>query len=175
MSTNCDQASPTCSSRAIRKQWFARAASGVALCIFAPAFLSAQASSSAAKCPPQARIDSVKDTYGGTVVADPYRWLEDQQSSETRMWIEAEQKCTDAALSSVADRAFLSSRLGELLYTDSYEAPTERGGRYFFRKRPAGGDLSLLYIRRGQNAPEEILIDPLPWSADHSASVSLEV
>jgi prolyl oligopeptidase len=174
MSTNCDQASSSCSSWAIRKQWFARAASGVALCIFAPAFLSAQTSSSAAKCPPQARIDSVKDTYGGTVVADPYRWLEDQQSSETRTWIEAEQKCTDAALSSVADRAFLSSRLGELLHTDSYEAPTERGGRYFFRKRPAGGDLSLVYIRRGQNAPEEILIDPLPWSADHSASVSLE-
>jgi len=174
MSPNCDQASPTCSSWAIRKQWFARAASGVALCIFAPAFLLAQASSSAAKCPPQARIDSVKDTYGGTVVADPYRWLEDQQSSETRTWIEAEQKCTDAALSSVADRASLSGRLGELLHTDSYEAPTERGGRYFFRKRPAGGDLSLLYIRRGQNAPEEILIDPLPWSADHSASVSLE-
>jgi prolyl oligopeptidase len=174
MSTNGDQASPTCSSWAIRKQWFARAASGVALCILAPAFLSAQASSSAAQCPPQARIDSVKDTYGGTVVADPYRWLEDQQSSETRKWIEAEQKCTDAALSSVADRAFLSSRLGELLHTDSYEAPTERGGRYFFRKRPAGGDLSLLYVRRGQNAPEEILIDPLPWSADHSASVSLE-
>jgi len=116
----------------------------------------------------------VKDTYGSTVVADPYRWLEDQQSSETRTWIEAEQKCTDAALSSVADRAFLSSRLGELLHSDSYEAPTERGGRYFFRKRPAGGDLSLLYIRRGVNAPEEILIDPLPWSADHSASVSLE-
>ncbi len=116
----------------------------------------------------------MKDTYGSTVVADPYRWLEDQQSSETRTWIEAEQKCTDAALSSVADRAFLSSRLGELLHSDSYEAPTERGGRYFFRKRPAGGDLSLLYIRRGVNAPEEILIDPLPWSADHSASVSLE-
>src|SRR6201982_2431706 len=174
MSTNCDQASSTCSSWAIRKQWFGRLAWGVALCIFAPAFLSAQASSSAAKCPPQTRIDSVKDTYGGTVVADPYRWLEDQESSETRTWIEAEQKCTAAALSSIADRASLSSRLGELLHTDSSEAPTERGGRYFYRKRPAGGDLSLLYFRRGVNAPEEILIDPLPWSADHSASVSLE-
>jgi prolyl oligopeptidase len=116
----------------------------------------------------------VKDTYGGTVVADPYRWLEDQESSETRTWIEAEQKCTEAALSPIADRASLSSRLGELLHTDSYQAPTERGGSYFYRKRPAGGDLSLLYFRRGMNAPEEILIDPLPWSADHSASVSLE-
>jgi len=126
------------------------------------------------KCPPQARVDSVKDTYGATVVADPYRWLEDQQSSETRAWIEAEQKCTEAALASVADRASISTRLRELLHTDSYEAPTERGGRYFFRKRPAGGDISLLYIRRGVSAPEEILIDPNPWSADHSASVTLE-
>jgi prolyl oligopeptidase len=116
----------------------------------------------------------VKDTYGDTVVADPYRWLEDQESSETRTWIEAQQRCTAAALSSIPDRASLSSRFGELLHTDSYEAPTERGGRYFYRKRPAGGDLSLLYFRRGVNAPEEILIDPLPWSADHSASVSLE-
>ena len=173
MSTKCERRSGN-SSWAIRTQKSARLASGVALCIFAPALLSAQASSSAAKCPPQTRIDSVKDTYGGTVVADPYRWLEDQESSETRTWIEAEQKCTAAALSSIADRASLSSRLGELLHTDSYEAPTERGGRYFYRKRPAGGDLSLLYFRRGVNAPEEILIDPLPWSADHSASVSLE-
>ena len=173
MSAKCDQGSRN-SSWAIRNRWFARATSGVVLCIFAPGFLSAQASSFAPKCPPQARIDSVQDTYGDTIVADPYRWLEDQDSPETRAWIATQQKCTEAALSSVADRASISTRLGELLHTDSYESPTERGGRYFFRKRPAGGDLSLLYIRRGPNAPEEILIDPLPWSADHSASVSLE-
>ena len=161
----------------IRKRWFTRATSGpvvLLVLLFSPDFLSAQAAFTGPKCPPQARIDSVKDTYGDTVVADPYRWLEDQQSSETRAWIEAEQKCTEAALSSFAGRAPVSTRLGELLHTDSYEAPIERGGRYFFRKRPAGGDLSLLYIRRGLNASEEILIDPLPWSADHSASVSLE-
>jgi len=134
----------------------------------------AQESASPAKCPPVARIDSAKDNYGSTVVADPYRWLEDQNSPETRAWIEAEEKCTEAALSNFSGRAQLTKRLGELLNTDSFEAPVERGGRYFYRKHPADQDLSLLYIRRGLNAPEEILIDPLPWSADHSASVTFE-
>ncbi len=127
-----------------------------------------------AKCPPTARIDSAKDTYGTTVVADPYRWLEDQDSAETRAWIDAEQKCTAAALSNLPGRAQIAKRLGELLHTDSFEAPVERGGRYFFRKRLADQDLMQLYLRRSLNAPDELLIDPLPWSADHSASVTLE-
>jgi prolyl oligopeptidase len=135
---------------------------------------SAQETASPAKCPPTARIDPVKDTYGRTVVPDPYRWLEDQNSPETRAWIDAQQKCTEAALSNFPGRAQLAKRLGELLHTDSFEAPVERGGRYFYRKHPADQELSLLYIRRGLNAPEEILIDPLPWSADHSASVTFE-
>lgn len=155
-------------------QWFARAVPGVVACLLAAGLALAQNSPAAPKCPPPARFDPVKDTYGTTVVADPYRWLEDQESPETRSWIDAEQKCTEAALSALPGRAQLSARLGELLHTDSYEAPVERGGRYFFRKHPADLDLSLLYIRRGLNAPEEILIDPLPWSADHSASVTFE-
>jgi prolyl oligopeptidase len=134
----------------------------------------AQQPASPAKCPPEARVDSVKDTYGSTVVSDPYRWLEDQNSPETRSWIEAEQKCTEAALSNFTGRAQLAKRLGELLHTDSFEAPTERGGRYFFRKRLAAQDLMQLYVRRSLSAPDESLIDPLPWSADHSASVTLE-
>jgi prolyl oligopeptidase len=133
----------------------------------------AQDPTPAINCPPAARIDSAKDTYGSTVVADPYRWLEDQNSPETRAWINAEQKCTEAALSNLPGRAQLTKRLGELLHTDSFETPVERGGRYFFRKRLAGQDLMQLYIRRALNAPDEVLIDPLPWSSDHSASVSL--
>lgn len=128
----------------------------------------------APKCPPPARIDSVRDTYGTTIVPDPYRWLEEQSSSETRAWIEAEQKCTEAALSNIPGRAQISKRLGELLHTDSFEIPIERGGRYFFRKRLAGQDLFLVYMRRGLHAQDEVLIDPLPWSSDHSASATLE-
>jgi prolyl oligopeptidase len=134
----------------------------------------AQEVSPTAKCPPAARTDSAKDAFGGTVVADPYRWLEDQDSPETRAWIAAEQKCTDAVLRRLPGRVQFSKRLGELLHSDSFETPTERGGRYFFRKRLAGQDLYVLYLRRGLNATDEVLIDPLSWSADHSVSVTLE-
>jgi len=126
------------------------------------------------KCPPQTRVDSVKDTYGTTVVVDPYRWLEDQNSPETRAWIDSEEKCAEGALSKLPGRTEITKRLTELLHTDSFNAPTERGGRYFFRKRVAGQDLAQLFMRRSVNGPDELLIDPLPWSADHSASVTLE-
>lgn len=129
-----------------------------------------QSSTPSVKCPPATRIDSVKDTYGTTIVADPYRWLEDQNSPETRAWIDAEQKCTEAALSSLPSRGQLTKRLTELLRTDSFEPPLERGGRYFFRKQPANQELFQIYMRRGVAAPDELLVDPSPWSADHSAS-----
>jgi prolyl oligopeptidase len=158
----------------IRRGLRYRAALFLAACAIFAQFTSAQTAPGPSKCPPATRIDSAKDTYGTTVVADPYRWLEDQDSPETRAWIAAEQKCTEAALSNLPGRAQIAKRLGELLHTDSFEAPVERGGRYFFRNRLAGQDLFLLYVRRGLSAPDEVLIDPLPWSPDHSASVTLE-
>jgi prolyl oligopeptidase len=151
-----------------------RGALVLALTLWIAGFAAAQETAPSAKCPPAARLDSAKDTYGNTVVADPYRWLEDQNSLETRAWIAAEQKCTDAVLSSLPGRGQINNRLGELLHTDTFDAPVERGGRYFFRKRLATQDLSVLYVRRGFNAPDEVLVDPLPWSADHSASMTLE-
>src|SRR5579863_486013 len=117
-----------------------RVISAVAVCLLASGLAFAQAPAPASQCPPPARIDSAKDTYGTTVVADPYRWLEDQESPETRAWIEAEQKCTDATLSRIAGRAAIGARLEQLIHRDAYEAPGERGGRYFYLKRPAGGD-----------------------------------
>lgn len=126
------------------------------------------------KCPPVARVDSVKDKYGATEVADPYRWLEDQETPETRAWIAAEQKCTEAALGLLPNRGQISKRIAELLHRDNYEPPIERNGRYFFRKRPADGDLSMVYLKTNQETQPEVLIDPNPWSADHSASVALE-
>ena len=133
-----------------------------------PSVLPAQ--ESAPKCPPSPRVDDAKDTYGTTVVADPYRWLEDQNSPETRAWIEAEQKCTEAALSKLPGRMELTNRLAALLQTDTFHLPIERGGRYFFEKCLAGQDLFAIYVRGSKDAADEVLIDPVPWSKDHSAS-----
>jgi len=138
------------------------------------AIASAQASPAAATCPPNARVDNVTDTYGNVSVADPYRWLEDQNSPETRTWIDAENQCTDAALGHVPGRDALHQRIANLYHTDSYSLPLERSGRYFFTKRLAGQDLALIYLRRGRTGKDEVLVDPLGWSKDHSASTAIE-
>ena len=131
----------------------------LALASIVASVANAQTPRPAPECPPPARVDSAKDKYGTTVVADPYRWLEDQESPETRAWVAAQHKCTEAALSNLPGRAQITKRLGELLHTDSFEIPVERGGRYFFRKRMAGQDLFLLYMRRGASGSEEVLIE----------------
>src|SRR5580704_1662182 len=131
-----------------------------------------KAQDASSKCPPVARIDDTKETIHGTVIADPYRWLEDQNSPETRAWIEAENKCTDAFLSQIQGRGGIEKRLGELLRVDVIGVPVERGGIYFYSKRKATQDLTVLYMRRGLDGPEEVLVDPASLSADHTTSVN---
>jgi len=125
-------------------------------------------------CPPKTPVGNVEDTYGKTVVVDPYRWLEDQESKETRAWIEAQDKCTEEALGKLPGREAIAKRLTELFRIDSYGLPEEHGGRYFFMKRLAGQDLGQICMRRGAKGEDEVLVDPLPWAADHSASALIE-
>ena len=138
--------------------------------IASPSLLSGQ---SAPTCPPKTRVQSVTDTYGKTTVVDPYRWLEDQESKDTREWIEAQDKCTEAALSKLPGRAAIAKRLTELFRIDAYGLPKEFAGRYFFSKLAAGQELAKIYVRRGADGADELLVDPLPWSADHSASATI--
>ncbi len=126
------------------------------------------------KCPPPTRIDDAQDDLHGTKVADPYRWLEDQNSPETRAWIEAQNKCTEAFLDQIPGRGAIEKRLGELLHVDRIDVPVEHGGRYFYSKRLATQDLTVLYTRRGANGAEEVLVDPAPMSADHTTSVNFQ-
>ena len=124
------------------------------------------------KCPPPTRADNVVDTLHGVQVTDPYRWLEDQESAETRAWVGAENSCTESVLRKLP-RAAIEKRLGELLKVDTISIPRERGKRYFFMKRGAGEDLSVIYMREGLDGPDVVLVDPAPLSADHTVSVAL--
>jgi prolyl oligopeptidase len=143
-----------------------------ALCVLG--FSGVAAAQAPAKCPPSTRTDNVTDTYGTVSVTDPYRWLEDQNSPETRAWIDAQDKCTDAALLNLPGRDAITKRLSDLYHTDTYSAPIEYGGRYFFSKRGADEDLSRIYVRRGRTGADELLVDTLAWSKDHSASATIE-
>jgi len=123
------------------------------------------------KAPPKTRMDNVTEVLHGVELVDPYRWLEDQQSPETRAWIDAQNAYTDALLGRLSGREDLKRRLTALLEVDSIELPTERNGRYFFRKRLAGQDQFVLYLRKGLHGSDAVLIDPHPMSPDHTTSV----
>ncbi len=127
----------------------------------------------AAPAPPATRTDNVKEMLHGVEVVDPYRWLEDQWSPETRAWIEAQNKYTDSVVGHLPGREGLEKRLGELLRVESIGVPRARAGRYFFSKRAADQDLFIVYMRQGLDGKDEVLIDPHPLSPDHTVSVNL--
>src|SRR5271155_2018708 len=95
------------------------------LCIYSFACVGAAAQDHATNgsCPPATRKDATVDILHGVSIPDPYRWLEDQNSPETRSWIEAQNRCTSAALDALPGRAQISRRLGELQKIDSFTIP----------------------------------------------------
>src|SRR5436190_17133600 len=88
----------------------------------------------AASAPPATKKDSVKETLHGVEIADSYRWLEDQNSPETRDWITRQNEYSHGIFSKIPGRDDLKKRFSELYNIDAVGEPTERGGRYFFSK-----------------------------------------
>jgi prolyl oligopeptidase len=109
---------------------------------------------------PKARVTIVSDTLHGYVIPDPYRWLEDFESDEAQEWIEAQQSLTDLVLGRVPGRDRIRERLSELLDIPSLSSLWLRDDRFFFRKREADDEQSVLYVRRGLDAEPDELIDP---------------
>ena len=124
--------------------------------------------------PPKTAVEPVKETINGVEIVDPYRWLEDQNSPQTRAWIDAENAYTDSQLSRIPGRAALKAKVAQFYKSDFMSAPLVRNGRYFFLKRAADQDQSQLYMRQGLSGKDELLIDPLALSPDHSATVQLQ-
>ncbi len=123
--------------------------------------------------PPATRRDDVVDTLHGVKIPDPYRWLEDQSSPETRAWIKAQNDYSEPILHALPGREQLERRLTELLKVDVVNVPLERNGRYFFAKRHADQDQFVIYMRQGLQGADEVLLDPHPLSADHTTSEDL--
>jgi prolyl oligopeptidase len=110
-------------------------------------------------------VDHV-DTYHGTAIADPYRWLEDDTSADTAAWVEAENKVTFAYLDKIPYRAQLTKRLNALYNYAKYSSPSRRGENYFFSKNDGLQNQSVLYMQKGLTGKPEVLIDPNKWSED---------
>src|SRR5713226_9569523 len=101
--------------------------------------------------PPLTRVDNVAETLQGVTITDPYRWLEDQNSPETRAWINAQNEYSASVLGSLPFRGLIRERLTQLLKIDTISAPVARGGRYFLYKRRADQNQAAIYVRNGLN------------------------
>jgi len=123
--------------------------------------------------PPETRTETVVDSLHGVEIADNYRWLEDQWSDETRTWIDTQNSYTDLIMDEVPGREPLKESLTRLMKVDSLAFPREEGDRYFYSRRSAEQDLSVIYWKEGLEGQEKVLIDPHPLSEDHTISVGL--
>ncbi|CAN5755500.1 prolyl oligopeptidase family serine peptidase [soil metagenome] len=112
---------------------------------------------------PQTRKVEQTDTYHGTPVADPYRWLEDDTSAETAVWVEAQNKVTFPYLEKIPFRGQLQARVKQLNDYEKYTAPSRKGPYVFFRKNDGLQNQSVLYVQKGMTGKPEVLIDPNKW------------
>jgi prolyl oligopeptidase len=117
------------------------------------------------KYPAAATVEHV-DTYHGVQIADPYRWLEDDNSAQTTQWVEAQNAVTFGYLGTIPFRAALRARLDVLQDYPKYTAPSRRGTRYFFSKNSGLQEQSVLYTQVGLDGAPEVLLDPNTFSKD---------
>jgi prolyl oligopeptidase len=99
------------------------------------------------------------DILHGVKLVDPYRWLEDGNSNDTKAWVDEQNKLTQALLANVPGREKIRARLGSLLEIGSLGAPTPAQGRYFYTKREGTQNQAVLYVRAGVNGKDRVLLD----------------
>ncbi|HKJ91933.1 MAG TPA: prolyl oligopeptidase family serine peptidase, partial [Longimicrobiales bacterium] len=121
---------------------------------------------------PVTRKDSVVTDYFGTRVADPYRWLEDQNSPEVAQWVEAENAVTFAYLDQIPLRKTFRDRLTELWNSPSIGVPDDVDGKLFYRMNTGLQNQSVVYEQAGMDGQPETVIDPNTLSKDGSVDLS---
>jgi prolyl oligopeptidase len=121
---------------------------------------------------PATRVAEVKDVLFGTDLVDPYRWLEDGKAPEVTTWLSAQDAYARAKLTALPGRAELVARLKELFYVESRGVPQRAGKRYFYSKREAQKEKSVVYVSEGSATAEgRVLIDPQTFAADGTGSL----
>jgi prolyl oligopeptidase len=115
--------------------------------------------------PPTQKTNQV-DVYHGVEVADPYRWLEDDNAAQTEAWVEAQNKVTFGYLDTIPARDAIRERLTKLWNFERYGVPFKSGGKYFFSRNDGLQNQSVLHVADSLDAEPRILLDPNQLSED---------
>ena len=122
------------------------------------------------KHPRTHRVGQVDD-YHGTRVADPFRWLENPDSPESRRWIEAQNVVTSNYLAKIPSRAALKERLTKLWNYERFGLPYKEGQRYFYSRNDGLQNQAVLYSLPDLDAPPQVLLDPNTLSKDGTVAL----
>lgn len=120
---------------------------------------------------PESNKTNQQDTYFGTVVKDPYRWLEDDLSEETKDWVIEQNKVTNKYLDRIPFRDKIKNRLSELWDYEKFSAPFKEGAYTYFYKNDGLQNQYVLYRQKGEGTPE-VFLDPNKFSKDGTTSLS---
>lgn len=120
---------------------------------------------------PESRVSDAAEVLHGETIPDPYRWLEDGESADTRRWTDAQNAFTRSYLDAVPARERIRTRLDQLLAIGALSEPTPVRGRYFYLRRDGRQNQPVLYLRRGVAGQDRPVVDPNALNAGGTVSL----
>jgi prolyl oligopeptidase len=117
------------------------------------------------------KVDQV-DTYHGTAVADPYRWLEDDNSADTKAWVVQQNEVTDKFLAAMPQRLPARRIYTELYNFERFGIPFHEGGRYFWSRNDGLQQQNVLYTAKSLKDTPQVALDPNTMSKDGTVALS---
>ena len=122
---------------------------------------------------PQTPREGVVDNYFGTEVADPYRWLEDDNSEATAAWVKAQNEVTFNYLNALPAREKIKARLEQLWDYPTQSAPSKHGDWYYLSRNSGLQNQSVIYRKRNlEDSEEEVFLDPNTLSEDGTVALN---
>jgi prolyl oligopeptidase len=121
---------------------------------------------------PASKKTDVVDDYFGTKVADPYRWLEDDNAADTKGWVAEQNKLTQKFLSDVKQREQIQKRLTELWNYERFQAPEKAGDEWLYFHNNGLQNQAVLYATKSLTEQGRVLLDPNTLSTDGTVALS---
>lgn len=121
---------------------------------------------------PETYKSDQQDDYFGTIVKDPYRWLEDDNSAETKEWVEMENEVTKNYLAEIPYRNKIKQQLHQIFDYPKYSAPVQEGHYFYFYKNEGLQNQAVLYRQKDLGSNPEVFLDPNRKSVDGTLSLS---